>query len=264
MSGRRIELSATQVTASVLAAVTGAVAASYLGVAGTIIGAAVVSFASTAGTVIYRHYLGRTQEKLREAAAQLPHPGVRPRSGHPAVPGSPVRVPAARGAGLATGYHLASTHLDLRPGNGSGPGAAGEPASTPVTARPRRVRWLGWTAATIGVFLLTMAGITVFEAATGRPLDAIVWHRHSSGTTLGNAVSGHPGSGSPTTRPASTPPQRSTAPATPSATPSPAPSASQTATPAPTPSPGGSSAPSPGSSGSTAQNPAPSASASSR
>ncbi len=58
MSGRRIELSITQVTSSVLAAVTGAIVASSLGVAGTIIGVAVVSFATTAGTAIYRHYLG--------------------------------------------------------------------------------------------------------------------------------------------------------------------------------------------------------------
>jgi hypothetical protein len=80
MSGRRMELSATQLTASVLAAVTAAVAASYLGVAGTIIGAGVVSFATTAGTAIYRHYLARTEERLRAAASQLPQ-GARPGKG---------------------------------------------------------------------------------------------------------------------------------------------------------------------------------------
>src|SRR6266700_8286117 len=65
MSGRRIELSVTQVTSSVLATVTGAIVASSLGVTGTVIGVAVVSFATTAGTTVYRHYLGRTQERLR-------------------------------------------------------------------------------------------------------------------------------------------------------------------------------------------------------
>src|SRR5579875_1673830 len=71
MSGRRIDLSATQVIASVLAAVTGAIAASYLGVAGTIIGTAVMSVAGTAGAAIYKHVLGRGQEKLKSAAAQM-------------------------------------------------------------------------------------------------------------------------------------------------------------------------------------------------
>jgi hypothetical protein len=73
MSGRRIDLSATQVIASMLAAVTGAVAASYLGVAGTIVGTAVMSVASTAVAAIYKHYIGRSRERLRaarEAAAR--------------------------------------------------------------------------------------------------------------------------------------------------------------------------------------------------
>src|SRR6266849_1333992 len=68
MSRRRIELSATQVIASMLAAVTGAVAASYAGVGGTVIGVAVMSVASTAGAAIYQHYLGRSKERLRSAA----------------------------------------------------------------------------------------------------------------------------------------------------------------------------------------------------
>ncbi len=71
MSGRRIELSATQVIASMLAAVTGAVAASYAGVGGTVIGVAVMSVASTAGATVYKHYLGRSQERLRSAAVVI-------------------------------------------------------------------------------------------------------------------------------------------------------------------------------------------------
>ena len=68
MNGRRIDLSATQVIASMLAAITGAVAASTLGIAGTVIGAAVMSIASTAVAAIYKHYIGRSQERLRKAA----------------------------------------------------------------------------------------------------------------------------------------------------------------------------------------------------
>ena len=68
MNGRRIDLSATQVIASLLAAVTGAIAASTLGIAGTIIGTAVMSVASTAVASIYKHYLARSRERLRKAA----------------------------------------------------------------------------------------------------------------------------------------------------------------------------------------------------
>jgi hypothetical protein len=68
MDGRRIDLSATQVVASMLAAITGAVAASTLGIAGTIIGAAIMSVASTAVAAVYKHYIARSKERLRKAA----------------------------------------------------------------------------------------------------------------------------------------------------------------------------------------------------
>ncbi|GAB2929532.1 hypothetical protein ACFMQL_03390 [Nonomuraea fastidiosa] len=68
MSGERpkFELSLPQILGSALAAVTAAVAASYLGVAGTVIGAAVVSVSSTVATAIYTHYLKRTGERVKQ------------------------------------------------------------------------------------------------------------------------------------------------------------------------------------------------------
>ncbi|GAA0912298.1 hypothetical protein [Nonomuraea longicatena] len=69
MSGeprRKFELSVPQVLGGALAAVTAAVAASYLGVAGTVIGAAVASVGTTVGGAIYTHYLKRTGEKVKE------------------------------------------------------------------------------------------------------------------------------------------------------------------------------------------------------
>ncbi|WP_263657389.1 hypothetical protein [Nonomuraea gerenzanensis] len=70
MSGeqRKFELSMPQVLGSALAAVTAAVAASYLGVAGTVIGAAVVSVASTIATAVYTHYLKQTGERVKQRA----------------------------------------------------------------------------------------------------------------------------------------------------------------------------------------------------
>jgi hypothetical protein len=103
MSGRRIDVSATQVAASALAAVSGAVAASYLGVAGTLVGAALGSVASTAGTAVYKHYLARSQERLRKAAVIFApraglsgiarHPGQEHAAGEPVrTAGGPVRT----------------------------------------------------------------------------------------------------------------------------------------------------------------------------
>ncbi|MFC5825867.1 hypothetical protein [Nonomuraea insulae] len=59
-------LSVTKIAGSGLAAITAAVAASYLGVAGTVIGAAVMSVATTVGTDVYTHYLRRTGNKVRQ------------------------------------------------------------------------------------------------------------------------------------------------------------------------------------------------------
>lgn len=296
MSGRRLELSATQLTASVMAAVTAAVCASYLGVAGTIIGAGVVSFASTAGTAIYRHYLARTEEKLRAAAAQLPHGNIRVGSHRATAPESPAKATVPEKAGIPgrhTGGNLdpgpvpgAPPRDDGRAGawaealTGAPPGAGEHPAPTeltgpatadvgsrpatanvgsrPATAdggsgqhaavKPARPRWLAWAGLAAAVFLLTMAAITVFEVATGKPLSASVWHHHGSGTTIGDVVTGRSGSGTATTHPTGHPSGRATAPATTGTTPSPAQTgpASPTATPTtPTPSPTGSE-PSPG------------------
>jgi hypothetical protein len=82
MSGPRgIQLSGSQVTASVLATLTGAVAASYLGVGGTLVGAAVGSVASTMGTEIYKHYLLRSREGLRSAGQVLHQSATRTMTG---------------------------------------------------------------------------------------------------------------------------------------------------------------------------------------
>ena len=51
----RFSVSATQVIASALAAITATVAASYLGVAGTVIGAGVASVMTVVGNAVYSH-----------------------------------------------------------------------------------------------------------------------------------------------------------------------------------------------------------------
>src|SRR5579875_1866048 len=300
MSGRRIDLSATQVIASVLAAVTGAIAASYLGVAGTIIGTAVMSVAGTAGAAIYKHVLGRGQEKLKSAAAQMSPAAYRrprrtadpasaeteilpayrewrrPPSAGPAtrwdtgrateplagpgtrwgagrggqtVPAGWTRPVGGNGAGQLD-WRAAATRRDTLTG---GPGA-GRPGPRGSAGGRRRPRWLVPAAAALGVFLAVLGLVTAFEAAAGKPLDALIWGRHGTGTSVGSLVSGSTGGGGSTQHVRHTPDHRhrvSPAPAPPS--PSQAPVPSPSATPAPTPSP----APSPSSTPSPSASPSP-------
>jgi hypothetical protein len=60
----RFELSGTHLLATALAAITATVAASYLGVAGTVIGAAVVSVMSAIGNAVYAHSLRKTHARV--------------------------------------------------------------------------------------------------------------------------------------------------------------------------------------------------------
>jgi hypothetical protein len=126
MSDRpRFELNTVQLAASVLAAVTGAVLTSYLGVGGTIIGTAVGSLVSTSGFAIYKHYLGRTKERINHVAPVIveharvwtPTSGYLPvgHTGHTGHTGQAGRAARATQAG--------------HPGNGAGrPSANGSTA----------------------------------------------------------------------------------------------------------------------------------------
>jgi hypothetical protein len=314
MSGRRIELSATQVIASMLAAVTGAVAASYTGIAGTMIGVAVMSVASTAGGAFYKYYLGRSQERLRSAAVVIA-PVIAPLANHSGTAGhrrragqnaqataNQVRADAGSAAhqGTATGQlsgwpwspdspvtdefpavsDEASGGWGKPPAETGGkadspgtrhgaasqatsPGAGHEAASqatSPGTGQATtgqattgqastgrgngRRRWLAVAGTAIGVFVFALGSITAVEMAAGKPLDALIWGRHTTGTTIGDATGaqhGKPAPGptpsdvtpSPSHRPTTTPPPTptSTAPA-----PTPSPSATRSPSPAPSPS----------------------------
>jgi hypothetical protein len=129
----------------------------------------------------------------------------------------------------------------LHGGNG---GPAEEAAGQPRWRRP-----LALAGIAIGIFVLAMAGITAFEAIAGKPLDAVVGGKHSSGTTIGSLVGGqgshttsHHTGRSPAPSPSSTPtPSPSSSPGT-----SPSPSTSPSPTPSPTPTPAGTSAPTAG------------------
>ena len=142
MSGRRgLNLSAAQIIASVLATLSAAVAASFLGVAGTLVGAAVGSLVSTMGTEIYKHYLQRSEERLRSAGQVLYHSAARTRTGTTDVRGgSGVQRPAGRARGFGGPARCDPGPGESRrgrpgpgePGNGClGPPAVRDPAGSP-------------------------------------------------------------------------------------------------------------------------------------
>jgi hypothetical protein len=128
MSGPRgLNLSGTQVIASVLATLTGAIAASYLGVAGTLVGAAVGSISSTMGTEIYKHYLQRSQERLRTAGQVVYHSAARTRTGNT------LNQPAASSGGRHATHPRTAGQPGVTQDLGR-PGAAGQDAADRETA----------------------------------------------------------------------------------------------------------------------------------
>jgi hypothetical protein len=264
MASRRFNLSTIQVSAGILAALTGAIAASFLGVAGTLVGAAVGSLASTVGGEVYKHYLERTHERLRGAvdvrrrrtaqgavvgrvdpAVAQNRLGVtssRQEDDADAAETQVLQVPrsAAPGQGAVTAPRTTSPNDPM--GNSptetfaavdglpqampTGTAAAMASAAAASDGKRKRPRWLVLTAITVGTFLIVVAVITVIELSVGKNLHAIVTNQSGGGTTVGGVVGGQ------NTKP-TTPATKHTASATPSSTPpvSPSPTVSVSPTP---------------------------------
>ncbi|MEU0300407.1 hypothetical protein ABZ252_13190 [Streptomyces sp. NPDC006175] len=209
---RRIDLSLPQVAGSAVAAVAAAVMASQLGVYGTIAGAGVMSVGATCGGSVFQHFFRRTGEQIREVTVQVKHPAgrqvtVRTRetfSGSQRPEDDATRVLRA----VEPGADRTTVLRQARPGE-AGPGGAhpGSPAPDEAfpdgsysDARTHGTRVRGWkrsALAATGVFVLSMAGITVYEVVAGQDLGG------DGRTTIGTVVSGerHGGSSSPSPSP---------------------------------------------------------------
>ncbi len=163
-------LSAPQVAGGALAAATSAVAASFLGVAGTLIGAVVGSLVATIGGAVYSHSLGLAASQLRV-----------------------VRV-----AGRTDPTGATTDFLD----DETAPEYDADPAHQGVSkAKPAERRWLRLvTGLALGVGL-ALAAITAVELVIGHPISGST----SSGTSVGQAV-GAQRVESSTTVPAASPP----------------------------------------------------------
>ena len=155
-------LSFTQLMATGLAAVTATFAASYLGVAGTVIGAAVASVLTAVGNAVYSTSLRTTRDRVRDV-----------------VPVTLLRTGTT--AALPTRPAGAGTD-DREPPTLPAPGPAA-PAGNGPSARPRlALRRVALVAST--VFLTVLALVTTIELVAGRPLSDLLRGDSGHGTSV--------------------------------------------------------------------------------
>ncbi len=184
---RPFGLSPAQVAGSALAAMSGALVASWAGTTGTIIGAAVGSLVATIGAATYTWSLRRTSAAVLRTAAQV------------------------RQTALQTNA-LPRTVADgpLRPAGSGGPSR--ERTTEPPVPRAWDLPWGKVVLASAAVGLAAMAGITTLEAISGQPFSAWTGGQPSAGTTLGHAVGADSGARTAPGRPAPTVPDPSSSP----------------------------------------------------
>ncbi|WUS99677.1 hypothetical protein OHA46_24690 [Streptomyces sp. NBC_00708] len=221
---RRIDLSLPQVAGSAVAAVAAAVAASQLGVYGTIAGAGVMSVVATCGGSVFQHFFRRTGEQIREVTVQVKHPDrevtVHTRETGPRQPARPAEQETAllgRADDATTVLRRVDTGADettvLRRVDADADRTTvlrrvdettvlrqvPDEGFSDATTHGTRVR--GWKRSAIGaavVFAVSMAGITTYELISGGDLSG------GHGTTVGSVVRGERDAGPSTPEPAGT------------------------------------------------------------
>jgi hypothetical protein len=177
---RPLGLSAAQVAGSALAAVSGAILASTAGVTGTVIGAAVASVVATVGAAIYTWSLRRTTVAVRKTAAQVRQAalvsGPLPRT----VVQGPLRTIKGRAAAKSSKQD-GSDRED--------PEAVDKSAEDPdEDTWWRSIPWGKVLIASLAITVVALAGITVVEALTGKPISNVTGGGDSQGTTVGNVT----------------------------------------------------------------------------
>ncbi|MFB7916168.1 hypothetical protein [Streptomyces sp. NPDC056061] len=225
---KRIDLSLPQVAGSAVAAVAAAVAASQLGVYGTVIGAGVMSVVATCGGSVFQHFFRRTGEQIREVTVQVKHQGrettVRTRETvrAPAAPQdrrstAPGAADVTRAMPVVDGTSSpdATDATTVLRAAGADPDRTRPPAPLDATqslaavlpdsdeefseATTHGTRIRGWKRPALGavvVFAVSMAGITTYELVSGSDLSG------GRGTTVGSVVRGGSERGTGTDDPA--------------------------------------------------------------
>jgi len=233
---KRLDVDPIQLAAGSLAAVTSAVAGSYLGVGGTLVGAGVGSVVATVGGAVYGHYLERTRQQVRSVVLRAPlRPrDSAPRSGADSAPtlrsSSTAQADPSVAATRPTGPRIAPAATA-----GDAPAMSEKDLPTGAWLRSRRFALGASMLATFGVTLGVIAGV---EAVSRKPVSAMVQGTDNEGSsTLGEVFGGRP---APDATPAPTATTTPTPPTTgePTPTPTPPDSASPQPTETPTSEPG--------------------------
>jgi hypothetical protein len=163
----RLQLSATQLIASVLAAITATIAASYLGVNGTVIGAGVASLLTVVGNAVYSHSIHKTGERVRTVAPS-----------------------AARWIPTSAAVRADSASTTVLPRLDSAPSRA-ERTPPPIST------WRRASFTAVGLFAAVLAVLTSVELVTGRPISDLLRGTSGSGTTVFGSTQATSGTSTP-------------------------------------------------------------------
>lgn len=207
--GQRIGVSTVQVGASAAAAVTSALAASFFGVAGTLIGAAVGSIVSTIAGALYTEYLSRAGERIRVTrsvtiqripSGALTTTPLRQLTRPTDLPGQESLRPigAERGdetialpvedaaelrrhpEGMAPLGHSGASRAASNGAGNHDPAAFGRPVPPPARSAWKRPV-IAMAAVSAAGFLIALGVVLVTETAIGHPVSG-----GDSGTTISN------------------------------------------------------------------------------
>ena len=184
---RTLGLSTAQVVGSVLAAITGAVLASTMGVTGTVIGAAVASLVATIGSAIYTWSLRRTTVAVRKTAAQVRQAALESGPLPRTVAQGPLRTIKERAAASTAEQGPDGQEQDQDQDQDPDGQQPEEPDPDEDSWR-RSIPWGKVLLASLTVTVLALAGITVVEAIAGKPISSVTGGSDSQGTTVGNVT----------------------------------------------------------------------------
>jgi hypothetical protein len=234
----KLDLSPTKILASALAAISTAIAASYLGAMGTIIGAGVGSILASVTTALYHQSLRRTGEKLKQVVP-LSTVVIRHRPDAPPAPHDAADVPDVEPDPHKTARSGTDPDetavLEVSPQGDLAPAA---PEQRPgLAGLLQSVRWGRVLATAAVIFVISFGALLAYETLIGKSLSAAVQGKQSSGNTWQDVVTPKKQSPSPAVTPSyppsaepspSAPPSAETTPSSqPSSQPSSAPPASQ-------------------------------------
>lgn len=175
-------LSTPQVAGSALASVSAAIAASWLGVAGTIIGAALGSLFGTVGSALYAQTLRNSRVAVQKIVPTRPGPANRAnRTGQANQPGRAGQDDAAGSVDNTEESTEESTETQEVMVRADQAG---------LRDRLRALKWKRILVGSAVVLVIALGAITALEQLTGSPVSRYTGGNDNQGTTIGRVFGG--------------------------------------------------------------------------